>query len=314
MLTTIPLGVIDSAGSRVYAKWNSANKNSTVNLTNGDLTLLTTTQFGSVISNIGIVPGDTGYFELTPTVASPTGGGPFMGMGTFIPSSIAISANNYVGGVEKSFAFRGNGGSITNCIITKLTSSAPKYVGVNNCSISVGTPCVVNINNHNYYTGMEFIFLNPFGPMPGGLLKNTKYYVHVIDNNNFYIASTLANSVSGPYLRTTYAGSGIPSVNPTGICVSDVVSTDVFSFAINNATGKCNIYKNGILDPTALGVNAGVFINFYVPTGETWYACASADTTGSSVTANFGQNAWDSRTASLRSTLETAGYKIGIYN
>lgn len=31
------------------------------------------------------------------------------------------------------------------------------------------------------------------------------------------------------------------------------------------------------------------------------------------VTANFGQNSWDSRTASLRTSLSSSGYTIGLY-
>ena len=58
-----------------------------------------------------------------------------------------------------------------------------------------------------------------------------------------------------------------------------------------------------------------VFIDFYVPTpGSTWYACASSDGNSCRLTANFGQNAWDVRTLGIRTALELANYKIGIYN
>jgi hypothetical protein len=310
MLTTIPLGVIDSAGSRVYAKWSSLNKSSFITLSTDKLSTSSVVgQYGSIISDIGIAPGDTGYFELTPTVASPTGGGPFMGMGNFIP--ISGASTQQVGNISNSFAFRGNAGTIgpgTACIQTKFGSSASTYVGINTCTISVGANCIVTITNHNYYTGMPFR-LTTTGVLPGGLGTNTTYYVHVIDNNTFNIAATLANSVAGPYITTLYSGSGVITVRPVGDCTSNVVSTDVFSFVINNTTGKANIYKASLA-----GVSQKVFIDFYVPLGSTWYPCVSGDGRGSGVTANFGQNAWDARTASLRSTLETAGYKIGIYN
>lgn len=317
MLTTIPLGIIDSAGGRQYATWSSINKSSVITLSPDKLsTTSTPVNGGSVISTIGIAPGNTGYFEIIPTSVSLSTGGPFIGMATYIPTSGA--PNQQVGVAAKSFAIAGNSGVAgapsNTCIVTSsaLTGSG-SYVGNNNCSITPGSPAIVTIPNHNYYTGMEFIFRNTSGYMPGGLLTNTKYYVHVVNNNTFYIASNFANSVSGPYLPATYPGSGTTTVLPSGIC-SKVTAGDVFSFAFNNITGKGNIYRNGIEDPTGLGVNAGVFINFYVPLGDTWYPCTCGNGQSVATTTNFGQNAWDTRTATLRGSLAAAGYKIGIYN
>jgi hypothetical protein len=310
MLTTIPLGIIDSAGARQYATWSTVNRSTYLTLSATKLVMTSTSgQFGSVISNIGIAPGDTGYFELTPTIASPIGGAAFMGMGNFIPTSGA--STQQVATVSNSFAFRGNAGTTgpgTACIQKKFGTSASTYVGINTCTISVGTNCIVDIPNHNYYTGMPFR-LTSTGALPGGLAANITYYVHVINNNTFNIAATLADSAAGPYKTTLYAGSGVITLRPVGDCTTNVLSTDVFSFVIDNATGKANIYR-----ATLGAVSQKVFIDFYVPLGSTWYACVSGDGRGSEVTANFGQNAWDTRTATLRADLLTAGYKIGIYN
>jgi hypothetical protein len=274
-----------------------------------------TTPLQSVISDIGILPGETGYFELT-VVSIGSLGPAIMGMGTYIPTS-SPTETQQVGLKAKSFAYRGNGGTyspyqVNSCILkTLLTGSgSTTYVGVNTCSISIASPCVVTVPNHNYYEGMAFKFRTS-NSLPYPIGTSTTYYVRLINSNSFNISTTptgsLVNTAGAP-------GAGTITVNPLGTCTDKVVATDVFSFAINNATGKCNIYRNGVLDPTGLGLNAGVFINFYVATGDTWYACTSGDGTACSVTANFGQNAWDARTDSVRTYLETAGYKIGIYN
>jgi hypothetical protein len=301
-----------TAGGRTYATWSTVNKSSLLSLSSNNLTVSSGLTFGSVISNIGVSPGDTCYFEIKPTIAGlPETGGPFMGMGTFIPPSTA--STQQVGTISSSFAFRSNSNAgITQCILIRRATGSTTYVGINACTISLAVPGIVTVPNHNYYTGMAFK-LTTTGTLPIPLVTNTNYYVHVIDNNTFYLASNLANSVAGPYINVLTGYTGVPNVNPVGTCTVDVATGDVFSFAINNATGKANIYRNGELNSQPTGTDAGVFINFYVPLGSTWYPCVSGDGNGSTVTANFGQNAWDIRTLTLRNTLESAGYKIGVY-
>lgn len=261
----------------------------------------TTGQYGSIISNIGIASGSSGYFEFTPEILT-TGGARFMGMGDFIPAG--GSSVQQICSVANSFAFRGNGSTESRCI-QKLFVGSPTdgWVGMHPCTITLGTPCIVNVPSHNYFDGMAFTFTST-GNLPVGLAKNTTYYVHVIDNNTFYIASTLANSVSGPYKAGTIGQDGAHKVNPAGLCSTDIVPGDVLSFSLDNVTGLARVYKNGVQ----------VWIDFTIPTpGVTWYACGSSDGNGCKGTANFGQNSWDVRTLAIRTSLEAQGYRMGIW-
>ena len=205
---------------RTYATWSPTNRSSFVTLSNGNLSLVGTTgQFGSVISNIGIAPGGTGYYEATVDFAT-SGGAQFIGMGDFIPPG-GFSVQQ-VAQVLNSFAFRGNTSTETRCIRKVFTGSTDAWVGLNPCTIALGSPCIVTVPNHNYYTGMQFVFTTT-GALPIGLSTSTNYWVHVIDANTFYVAATLADSVSGPYKNGTLGQSGVHRINPTGLCAADLV-------------------------------------------------------------------------------------------
>ena len=69
----------------------------------------------------------------------------------------------------------------------------------------------INIPNHYYSTGVRVIYDNGGGSDVGGLTHNTDYYVIVIDNNFFKLASTLADANAGNPINITGSGSGIQS-------------------------------------------------------------------------------------------------------
>lgn len=84
-----------------------------------------------------------------------------------------------------------------------------------------------------------------------------------------------------------------------------IVNGDVLSVAFDASANQVTFYRNGVLSVT---------INL-LPTGNIWYpAFATTPTTPvTSVTFNFGQNAWSATTAALRASLLGSGYVIGLY-
>lgn len=82
---------------------------------------------------------------------------------------------------------------------------------------------------------------------------------------------------------------------------------DVISVAPDYGSGSFNVYRNG----TIVGSSpawSGLSGTLYPAMGN-----SSSTTNGYVATANFGQHAWDSRTATLRATLAGSGYVMGLY-
>lgn len=123
------------------------------------------------------------------------------------------------------------------------------------------------------------------------------------DNNTGLVLGTVLGSLGyrGQGFCTQYNFTGTVVSAPTGCTVR--ATGDVYTFALSLTDLTLDIYKN----------SATTGISIPIPAG-TWYpACASGNSAGT-CTANFGQNAWDSRTATLRTTLEGLGYNLGLYN
>jgi len=70
----------------------------------------------------------------------------------------------------------------------------------------------INIPNHYYSTGVRVIYDISGGSAVGGLTDNQDYYVIVIDNNYFKLASSLADANAGTAVNITGAGSGIQTL------------------------------------------------------------------------------------------------------
>ncbi len=75
----------------------------------------------------------------------------------------------------------------------------------------------------------------------------------------------------------------------------------VISIAFDIGAGTCSFYVNGTFQYTLTGIAAG-----------TWYPGIGAEI-GSTCTMNFGQNSWSANTATLRASLESSGYTIGVF-
>jgi len=132
MLTTIPLGIIDSAGGRQYATWSTTNKNSNIALSNNNLTFKTSTlaigtKLGNGITTIGKSSGKW-YWEITVDSAS-SSGNTLCGL-----SDRYFSATQFqVGAFVNSIAYRQNAGSLNQCFLKNSS-----YTGT-------GTGCTTDI-------------------------------------------------------------------------------------------------------------------------------------------------------------------------
>lgn len=80
---------------------------------------------------------------------------------------------------------------------------------------------------------------------------------------------------------------------------------DIISIACDFGGGTMNIYDNGTL--------VGTSPSWSGLSGTLYPAISNVSSDGFVATANFGQNAWDTRTATLRATLASSGYTIGLY-
>lgn len=102
--------------------------------------------------------------------------------------------------------------------------------------------------------------------------------------------------------KTNFAGSSTTIAGINRVMVPD----DVVSTTLDCLSRQLSFYLNGEIGCT-ITLPAG---------GFTWYPAyqvLSGTPNSSSVTFNFGQNAWDGRTAALRSGLLGILYTIGLY-
>ncbi|NJM09338.1 MAG: hypothetical protein HC883_00100 [Bdellovibrionaceae bacterium] len=89
----------------------------------------------------------------------------------------------------------------------------------------------LTVTGHGYYTGLK-VHLASTGSLPTGLTVETDYWVIVVNNNSFKLATSLANAVAGTNLLLADRGAGVMSVLPqipgyvTGIRVGDIDVAD----------------------------------------------------------------------------------------
>jgi len=146
----------------------------------------------------------------------------------------------------------------------------------------------INANNNNLG--------NPFGIMN---------FQPAINNTGSQLGSTNTIGYRGQGNQLLYWYSPFASgVN------SSRLTNDVYTFALDMTGLSLTVYRTR----TVLGVDTQISTTITIPAG-TWYpACSPGSGTGR-YTANFGQNAWDTRTAALRGVLEALElYNIGLFN
>ena len=109
------------------------------------------------------------------------------------------------------------------------------------------------------------------------------------------------NAGTTSYCYLVFVGASF-TTQGTG-CTTDIVKNDVLSFALDMDNLTFTEYLNGnIINTAVTGLPAG-----------TWYPACQSDGLRGAGTANFGQNSWSATTATLRSTLSSSGYNIGLY-
>lgn len=201
MLTTIPLGIIDSAGGRQYATWSSTNKNSNIALSNNNLTFKTSTlaigtKLGNGITTIGKSSGKW-YWEITVDSAS-SSGNTLCGL-----SDSFNSANVQVGAFTNSIAYRQNAGSLNQCFLKNSS-----YTGT-------GTGCITDLS-----AGMTLGFALDVDPISPTL----KFYINgtqVGPTQNLAVGRTWypacgANGIVGDGGTANFGGSAFVYAVPVG--------------------------------------------------------------------------------------------------
>jgi len=126
-----------------------------------------------------------------------------------------------------------------------------------------------------------------------GAITNSNYLG--FDSNSWSWIYWLSGAINASYYNSSIV---VASYGPT------YVTGDVISIALDMNSGSLYMYKNGTLIGTA--ISSGISGTIY----PAWGTYAGQPGT---VTLNCGQNAWDTRTSSIRSNLTTAGYTIGLY-
>jgi len=91
------------------------------------------------------------------------------------------------------------------------TISSPSWAAGDNVTatvtITIASPAVISFANHGLSTGAGVNFTTT-GALPTGISVGTNYYVIKIDNNSFWIATSVANALAGTKVNTSGTQSG----------------------------------------------------------------------------------------------------------
>ncbi len=80
-------------------------------------------------------------------------------------------------------------------------------------TVTIATPGVVTQANHGLITG-QVVQLTTDGSLPTGLATSTNYYVIRIDQDTFWLATSLANALAGTKITTSGSQSGTHTLAP----------------------------------------------------------------------------------------------------
>ena len=155
MLTTIPLGIIDSAASRTYATWSPTNKSSRVSLSLDKLTATgNTAQGGTVITTVGKSTGKW-YWEIYINYTLPAGA-------AVEAFGIANVYNNtaVLGNYDNSVGYRRNQGAINKTFLRKFTGVAAAWVGTSIPDYATGQTIGFKLDLDNVSPTISMVKLN----------------------------------------------------------------------------------------------------------------------------------------------------------
>jgi len=99
------------------------------------------------------------------------------------------------------------------CYISKSTMILPT-ASIGNATISIATPAVITIANHNLSNGQK-IYFTTTGALPTGITATTTYWVTIINTSTFNISTTYANYITNIFVATSGTQSGTHVVSLT---------------------------------------------------------------------------------------------------
>jgi microcystin-dependent protein len=121
-----------------------------------------------------------------------------------------------------------------------------------NFTVTIASPGVVTLADHGLDTGDPVFLIG--GTLPTGLALNTIYYAIKIDDDNLWLATSLANAIAGTKINTSGSQSGIHSLHycPNGL------GNGSTTFNLPNMQGKSPIGVDTTqTEFKALGISGG---------------------------------------------------------
>ena len=114
-------------------------------------------------------------------------------------------------------------------IITAVTNNTTATV-----TITIATPGVVSWTAHGLGLGSAVVFTTT-GALPTGLTAGTTYWVIPVDANNFQVATTPANAVSGTSIATSGTQSGVQT-GTSNIALTTATAADIAFISLTAGT------------------------------------------------------------------------------
>ena len=167
-------------------------------LTNADMTgpISSVGNETSIASKTGV--GETFVVDDSPTIQNPN-----------------ISVINSPTSAGVSVAGRTDGSDYASGYVGEIISSP--MPGANDgmhsvVTISIGSPAVITYSSHGLSTGAGVNFTTS-GTLPTGVSTGVNYYIIKIDENSFWIATSVSNALAGTKINTLGSQSGSQTCN-----------------------------------------------------------------------------------------------------
>lgn len=129
------------------------------------------------------------------------------------------------------------------CIVDVNTPSAKVFTADNTTDTFTAT-------SHGFSTGLKGQASNSGGALPTGLSGATDYFVIVLTDDTFKLATSLANALAGTALTISDDGTGTQTFTPTSIAGANV--------KLQKSNDGTNWADEG--SPTSITVDANIFL------------------------------------------------------
>jgi microcystin-dependent protein len=118
------------------------------------------------------------------------------------------------------------------CYISKSTMILPT-ASIGNATISIATPAVITIANHNLSNGQK-IYFTTTGALPTGITATTTYWVTIINTSTFNISTTYANYITNIFVATSGTQSGTHVVSLTVDNLAKITANTGSFYSLDN--------------------------------------------------------------------------------